>query len=224
CFVRRKHPNPDCRGELVWSPPTVGYRIAPDADPEAGDRLPISISVPSFAELQALADRMTTGGAGGVRIVSPPDAVLPFKGDLGDPMTGGDRNGIGQICFISIFLLFMIALFLVFVFLIVIVFVFQLFFLLRLKFCIPPSIELDLDVAIELKAELDLEFEVGATVDFEAKLEALGQLPGSMTAHDWADDKLEKVYSGEILAKLKAAPLATKIQRILDLRADLRGS
>lgn len=225
CFVRRKHEKPGCRGELVWSEPSVGYRVAPDADPEAGDRLPISISVPSFNELKALADRMTTGGAGGVRIVQPPDSVLPFTGDLGDDLGAGARTGIGQICFISILLLFIIALFLAFLFLPIIVFVFQLFFLLRLKFCIPPAISLDLDLAVELKAELDLSFEAGASVDFAAVLEAKGEINPGDDPHDWADARLFEIYGDcDLYDALTDASLATKMQRILDLGCDFRAS
>lgn len=224
CFVRRKHDKPGCRGELVWSPPTVGYRIAADADPQGGSRLPVTVSVPSFSDIQAFADRMATGAAGGVRIVQPPDSVLPLTGELGKNLAAGPRTGVGQICFIAFLLLFLIALFLVFLFLPIIVFLFQLFFLLRLKFCIPPAISFDLELAAELKAalEVDLQLDAQFVADIEARF---GAELSSGGLKDWADTQLKLLYKDQpLLDLLLQQSLELKIQRLLDLGADFRGS
>ncbi|MFO7567696.1 MAG: hypothetical protein R6X02_33955 [Enhygromyxa sp.] len=231
CFVRRKPHKPGCPGELVWSEPSVGYRLAADADPEGTANLPISISVPSMRDVQAFADRLTTGGAGGVRIVQPPDSVMPLKGDFPD-LEPGDKSGIGQICFIAILLLFMIALFLMFAFLPIIVFLFQLFFLLRLKFCIPPAIDLKLEVAAKVKAELDVQFAVGAEIGVDAKFAIGGDfqdqflLENGIPLEAWANAALAAAYgdSPDLLTKLMKLSLEAKVQRVLDLGTDFRGS
>lgn len=145
CFVRRQ-PEPtttSCLGRLVWSEPTIGYRIAADRDPEGTANLPISITLPTMRDVQALA------------------RAFP-------ELRAGPKSGLGQVCLVTLFVLFMVALVLVFAFLPVIVFLLQLFFLLRLEFRIAPVIDLELDLAVELKAALDVQFEVGGSLEFGA--------------------------------------------------------
>jgi hypothetical protein len=223
CFVRRQPSKPGCPGELVWSAPTIGYRVALDADPEGTANLPLSITVPSFRDIKAFADNIATGGAGGMRVVQPPDSVMPLFGTFPDA-SAGERTGIGQICFIAILLLFLIALFLVFVFLPIIVFLFQLFFLLRLKFCIPPSVDFSVGVTAELKAQLDLDFGAGASFDFSAQVFAGEKINNMDELASWVDVQLAQVYDGDLLAALLAAPLEIRMQRVVDLRTDFRDS
>ncbi|MFV8752709.1 hypothetical protein ACNOYE_19345 [Nannocystaceae bacterium ST9] len=221
CVVRRQPHKPGCVGKLVWSEPTVGYRLAPDLDPEGTANLPISITVPSFKDLQALADSAVPGG---LRVVQPPDSVMPLKGDFPD-LQAGPKTGLGQICFFAIILLFIIALFLVFAFLPIIVFLFQLFFLLQLKFCIPPSINIELSVAVELKASLDIELEVGASIDLSAQAFVDAGITTLAELETWADDLLTAIYGpGRLLDGLIGGSLDTKLQRIMALRTDFRGS
>jgi len=231
CFVRRQPHRPGCVGKLVWSEPTIGYRIAPDLDPEGTANLPISITVPSMRDIQALADRAVPAG---MRVVQPPDSVMPLAGAFPD-LQAGPKSGLGQICFISIFLLFMIALFLVFAFLPIIVFLFQLFFLLRLKFCIPPAIDIELDLAVELKASLDVAFEVGGSIDIGAQVFVDAGITTQAELETWADQQLAAIYNvdpdgnqydppARIYVELESASLTTKLQRIVDLRTDFRGS
>ncbi len=223
CFVRRQPHKPGCQGELVWSEPTIGYRIAPDTDPEGTANLPVSISVPSFRDIQAYADRITTGGAGGMRLVMPPDSTMPLTGTF--PDAEGGKSAIGQICFIAFILLFMISIFLVFAFLPIIVFLFQLFFLLRLKFCIPPAVSFSLDLAVELKAQLDVQFEVGAAFDLSADVFVDNGITTQAGFSTWVNNQLKIVYGeGDLYDKLKDAPLMTRVQRLIDLRTDFRGS
>lgn len=217
CFVRRQPSKPGCPGELVWSEPTIGYRLAHEVDPEGTANLPLSISVPSFQDIKAFAENVTTRG---MRIVQPPGSTMPLIGTFPDAKAGS--SGIGQICFIAILLLFLIALFLVLVFLPILVFMFQLWFLLGLKFCIPPSLSFDIGIAAKLKAELDVQFDVGA--EFQASAELLGMIPPGQTFETWVDDQLRQVYDGELLEGLLAAPLATRAQRLVDLRTDFRDS
>lgn len=221
CFVRRQPHKPGCVGKLVWSEPTVGYRLAPDLDPEGTANLPISITVPSFRDLQALADSAVPGG---LRIVQPPDSVMPLSGAFPD-LQAAPKTGLGQICFFAIILLFIIALFLVFAFLPIIVFLFQLFFLLRLKFCIPPAIDIQLDLAVELKASLDVQFEIGGSIDISAQVFVDAGITTQAELETWADGLLSAVYGpGRLLDELLDASLTTKLQRIIDLRTDFRGS
>jgi hypothetical protein len=233
CFVRRQPSKPGCPGELVWSEATIGYRVAHDADPEGTANLPLSITVPSFNEVKAFADQLATGGGGGMRIVQPPDSMMPLAGTFPD-ISAGEKSGIGQICFLAILLLFLIALFLVFAFLPIIVFLFQLFFLLRLKFCIPPALDFSVDIAVELKAQLDVELAAG--FDFEAFAGVMvdkglagtdeGEVNVSSEAafSEWVNKQLAAVYEGELLTQLQQAPLAVRVQRLVDLRTDFRDS
>ncbi len=177
CFVRRAHERPEC-GKLVWSLPTQGYQIAMAGDLDGTVNNPVTIEFPNFSDLQARADELTTGAAGGVRVVTPPDSRLPFTRTPWDGLGNlapKDSNGFGSICFFAIILIFIIAFFVMILFLPIVIFVFQLWFMLRLKFCIPPSIDvglglaIDLKVAVDIKVELEAALDAGVDVQFEAE-------------------------------------------------------
>ena len=91
---------------------------------------------------------------------------------------GGDMQG-NAICFFSIPLITIIALFVLNLFLPIVVFIFQLWFLLVLRFCIPPSIKVGAGIDAALAAsppgidfDADFAVSVGGTALLAADLKA----------------------------------------------------
>ncbi len=157
-FVRRKSCD-HCPGELVWSEPTRLFRMASFYDPAGCALRPTEVRLPSFGELEA-SDALPS-----VRMTQPPGSSLDFS-KFGEFPTKGKTGGPEQICFFSIPLITIIAMFVLNLALPIVMFVFQLWWMLKLKFCIPPSIEFEADLA----AELDVtppELEVTAQLDID---------------------------------------------------------
>lgn len=180
CYVRRHKPDcprrdekPDCPGELVWSAPTESYRLATPSDLVGTSQRPITIQMPDLAELAAQVKGLPLKKFSPVKVVQPQG--LKFSVDDGKA-TGGEV-GPQQICFISIPLITIVAMFVFNLFLPIIVFLFNLYFLLALKFCIPPSFSLSGGLQAELDAvapaiQLDASFSVDA--NFSLGLEGGG--------------------------------------------------
>jgi hypothetical protein len=162
CFVRRRKPGrPDCPGEYVWSRPAEPYQLAPVADLDGTSHKPVTFTLPDLKELQAQA---AVGEGVGVRMVAPPDSTLQFESNPDDPGNPGNPSvgALPQICSFAIPLITIVATFVLRLFLPIVVFAFGLWFLLKLKFCILPSVEMSADVAAELSLEppaIDLELE-----------------------------------------------------------------
>ena len=87
----------------------------------------------------------------------------------GKPQSPGRSAGF-EICFIPIPLITIVATFVFELFLPVIMFIFQLWWMLALKFCIPPEI----DVAGGISAEIGLDGKIGISADLniDASIEA----------------------------------------------------
>jgi hypothetical protein len=146
CFVRRHRAEcpmdgPHCGCPIVWSEPTEPYQIASHFDLQGTANHPVTVQLPDLAQLQADALRLGPGGTGGVRFQSPPGSALPFSTDNTDGAQAG-TNADFQICSFSIPLITIVAMFVFKLFLPIVVFVFQLWFLLMLKFCIPPDVSI----------------------------------------------------------------------------------
>jgi hypothetical protein len=156
------HARPDqgaCPGRLTWSEPSRTFRLASFFDPAGSAQRPIEIRLPDFAELEA------SGAMPSVRMTAPPDSSLDFS-KFGEIPTAGRRGAGEEICFFSIPLITIIAMFVLNLFLPVVMFVFQLWWMLKLKFCIPPSIEFEADLALELDVEPpELEFMADIDID-----------------------------------------------------------
>jgi hypothetical protein len=175
CFVRhhkagcpRLEKTPDCHGPLVWSEPTEIYKLAGATDLLGTANRPITIRMPDFSELAAQAAALPANKLAPVRVEKPQSMNFQIDDD-GNP-TGGGIGGF-QICFFSIPLITIIAMFLLQLFLPIVVFLFGLFFLLALKFCIPPS----LSVAGGLSAKLDVlmpKLELDASIDVDVEFDA----------------------------------------------------
>ena len=175
CFVRRHKigcprldKTPDCHGELIWSERTEVYKHALATDLIGTSNRPITIRLPDFAELAAQAAALPASKLAPVRVEQPQSMKFQIDGD-GNP-TGGGIGGF-QVCFFSIPLITIVAMFLLTLFLPIVVFLFGLFFLLALKFCIPPS----LSAAGGLSAKLDVlmpKLELDASIDVDAEFDA----------------------------------------------------
>lgn len=149
----------DCPGRLVWSEPTQPYRTASFYDPDGCAQRPVEVRLPDFRQLEA-SDALPS-----VRMSAPENSTLRFLKD-GEIPSGGRSQSPVQICFFSIPLITIIAFFVLNLFLPIVMFVFGLWWMLKLKFCLPPSVE----VAGEISAALDvtppqLELLAGVDVD-----------------------------------------------------------
>ncbi|EAR22008.1 hypothetical protein NB231_06456 [Nitrococcus mobilis Nb-231] len=193
CFVRRHNPacpktsaRSDCKGELVWSTPTERYQLAAHFDLEGTSNRTVTVQLPDLNALEAQADSLRPGQAAGVRMVSPPGSSLDFKVDGDNTPTLADPKrprGGASICFFAIPLITIVAMFVLQLFLPIVVSLFQLWFLLLLKFCIPPAFSIDagLAAAMELEGpELDIEASVQAKIDAQGVLNIGGHTISSV--------------------------------------------
>ena len=178
CFVRRHNPDcprtldpNDCNGELIWSEPTEPFRLASHFDPVGTANRPINVQLPDFPALAAQAASRPPGALSPVRMNQPPRSSLHFTPDM--PPSGGSV-GDGQICFFAIPLITIVAWFVLNLFLPIVMFLFGLWFLLRLKFCLPPSIavngaiEAELAVAGQFGLDIDVDVDLTTNPPFKA--------------------------------------------------------
>lgn len=176
CFVRRHRPvcprdGRHCTCPVTWSEPTEAYRLASHFDLEGSANKPVTVQMPDLAQLQADAFRLSPGGTGGVRFQQPAGSTLPFTAD-GVEATAGPSEGF-QICSFSIPLITIVAFFVFRLFLPIVIFVFQLWWMLLLKFCIPPEIDVAVDLDLALDA-LPPSFDVDFGVEVDAFLDTFG--------------------------------------------------
>lgn len=160
CYVRLDAG--DCPGPLVWSAPSEAFRLAAFMDPTGCAQRPVSIRLPDLAQLEAA---MTVPS---VRTSAPPGPQIQAPKNIA--LTGGKvvDSPIEEICFFSIPLITIIAWFVLNLFLPIVVYLFGLWWMLKLKFCIPPSLQ----VEAGLLAELDvipggLQAAAGLSVDVD---------------------------------------------------------
>lgn len=171
CFARRHDPasprkaskTPDCCGTVYWSGPSELYRLAPQFDLEGTANRPVTIHMPNLAELAAQVTSKPFGKLSPMKFVQPQS----LKPSVSGMSLSSGSMGPGQICFFAIPLITIVAFFVLQIFLPIVVFLFGLWFLLLLKFCIPPSFVLGpalqaelLAVAPKIDADLDVSFSV----------------------------------------------------------------
>jgi hypothetical protein len=167
CFVRRHDPacprregRRDCRGTLTWSEPSQAYRLAGPLDARGTAHRPVTVRLPSRAELGEAAK--LGPGIGGMRVASPDINLEPSS----------DGSGF-QICSFGIPLITIVATFVLKLFLPIVVFLFGLWILLSLKLCIPPSISLSAGAQAEVDAKPP---DFTADAAFEASLDTRFQV------------------------------------------------
>lgn len=137
----------DCPGPLVWSAPSETYHLASFHDPDGCTQRPVEILLPDFAQLEAATALPS------VKMTSPPGSSLRFN-HTGDIPTESDSPSVApdrEICFFAIPLLTIVATFVLKIFLPILTLVFGLSWMLKLKFCIPPSAEVELALNTELE-------------------------------------------------------------------------
>ncbi|WP_298942611.1 hypothetical protein [uncultured Microbacterium sp.] len=132
-------PREDCPDRTWVSAPSEPFRLADPMDPAGTKNRTVTITLPDFRRLAARAGEKQ--GPGGVRILTPPDSQMKFNPFSGTPKSGSGRIGAGAaVCTFAIELFFIVAFFLFLMFLPIVVLLFQLWWLLALRFCIPPRI------------------------------------------------------------------------------------
>lgn len=170
CFVRQELPpgHEHCPPRIWLNDlATEPFRLASATDPQGTSKRLTSITLPDLRRLAARAGQPM--GPGGVQIITPPGSQLSFNPFGGVPATGsGAVGGAGQICMFALELFFIVAFFLFLMFLPIVVLAFQLWWMLALRFCIPPSIAFGITADFFADAKL--------LTAFEADLEVAAQL------------------------------------------------
>ena len=173
CWVQRHlvpH-DPDqpcpCPDGMFWSLPTRPYKLAGHFDLTGTSHHPVTIQLPDLNTLAAQAKPSL-----GVGLAKPVGSLM-VSGDSSGQIASHGRSTKFEICFIPIPLITIVATFVFELFLPVIMLLFQLWWMLALKFCIPP----ELDVAGGINAELaatggGASFDINVDLTIDANLEA----------------------------------------------------
>jgi hypothetical protein len=204
CFVRRHKPQcprkpPNCcHGELVWSDPTELYQLAAQFDLVGTSNRPVTMQLPDMDALQAQAAILSPAEIAPFRMKSPPNSSLAPQA-----LTDKDLPRGGEICSFAIPLITIIATFVLKLFLPIVVLAANLFFLLRLKFCLPPSLSLD----AKLKASLDVDLTLDTDIGFDAKVKKAAEV----TFGTELGDKLSTEYAPRALAHIVAPTVADSV-------------
>ncbi|MFF0410264.1 hypothetical protein ACFYUY_07480 [Kitasatospora sp. NPDC004745] len=138
--VARRPPEPGhehCPPQESWSAATEPFSLAAFYDPEGTKNRRVSITMPDLRALAARAGRPT--GPGGVAVTSPPGSQLPVTGEIPKPGSGQAGGTDFRICTFALELFTIVAFFLFSLFLPIVVLAFQLWWLLALRFCLPPD-------------------------------------------------------------------------------------
>jgi hypothetical protein len=166
CFVRRHKANcprtgPQCHCPITWSDPAESYRIAPHFDLQGTANRPVTVQLPDLNKLQSDALTLPLGSTGGV-IMKAPQSLMPTS-----TFPPGGSIGGTEICTFSIPLITIVATFVFKLFLPIVILVFQLWFMLALKFCIPPEVAADAKLEAALAATPP-NLTAGAALAFDA--------------------------------------------------------
>ena len=197
-----------CPGPLVWSAPSEPYRLASFHDPDGCSQRPVEIRLPDFAQLEA------STAVPSVKMSFPARSSFRFDDDMQMPPTG-QVDEKPDVCFYALPLITIVAMFLLKLFLPVITLTFGLFFMLKLKFCIPPSLDLEADLKLQLdvvpgqfdiQASLDVDIDLQAGVDQSAlegvlraglDAERPGQHLGTELTGRYTNDPLVQLLAGQ---------------------------
>ena len=199
CFVRQHKPacprtGPQCHCPITWSDPTESYQLASHFDLQGTANVSITVQLPDLYKLQSDALTMPAGTTGGV-MMKAPQSLMPTSKFPPDGTMGG-----AEICTFAIPLITIVATFVFKLFLPVVILIFQLWFMLLLKFCIPPEVKPDVNLEIALKATpptgsltTGFDLEVDKDIDIMMGGANLGNGPASQIFHDpkLATDRME---------------------------------
>lgn len=228
CFVQRQPEEGCCCGEVVWSEPTDSYKLAPFFDLDGCGHKPINIKLPNLDDLKNQVARGPVGKGANVRMKTPDNSSLTITtGDDFVLPTKGSSPGGGAICFFAIPLITIVAMFLLKLFLPIVVFLFQLWFLLSLRLCIPPSIDIDVDLAVDLKVlgpEFDFDAKFGIDFTLGTNLTAITGYPELRQVLEGGfdqDGKLDPAMKKGLLDELeKGNDVRAIAQSVVDMTAD----
>jgi hypothetical protein len=193
CFVRRK-PDPGhehCPPQIWWNEaPTEPFRLASPVDPQGTSKRLTSITLPDLRRLAARAGQPM--GPGGVAITTPPQSQLVFN-PFGDIPKSGAIGAGGGICTFALELFFIIAFFLFLMFLPIVVFAFQLWWMLALRFCIPPSIGFSItaDFLADASVSVDLAADIRADATLALDLDKTDRV---VDGHPTPDEVLDQIF------------------------------
>jgi hypothetical protein len=170
CWVtRHKVPHdPDqpcpCPDGTFWSLPSRPYKLASHFDLDGTSHQPVTIQLPDLNELAAQAKPTL-----GVGLAKPAGSLMISGTSSGAPASPG-RSAAFEICFFPIPLITIVATFVFQLFLPVIMLIFQLWWMLALKFCIPPEISLDASITAEIGASGNIGISADLSVDASVEL------------------------------------------------------
>lgn len=140
CVARRvaRPGHEHCPRPVHVSAPTEPYRLAAFADPEGTAKKRTSITMPDLRAVAARAGQ--PAGMGGVAITTPPGSRFSFNPNNGNPKEPAPVTGTAaQTCTYALEIFMIVAMFVFALFLPIVVFLFQLWWLLALRFCLPPQ-------------------------------------------------------------------------------------
>jgi hypothetical protein len=246
CFVRRHRPEcprtpgrDDCNGRLVWSRASECYQLAAHFDLRGTANRPVTIQQPDVPALQAQAADLKVGQGAPLTLVSPPGSSIvvnspkKFPSDANDVVLGGNQT---EICSFPIPLITIVATFVFSIFMPIVVFLLGLWFLLRLKFCIPPSAQVSANLATELELlpaaaadrAVDLDLAVGLSVhqDLQTKLKTnleqeLGADIGDALVATSTNNLLVRLHQDMAGADLQAGPAAGQVLEEPERRSEV---
>jgi hypothetical protein len=180
CFVRER-PAPGqehCPPRVWWSDASEPYRLAAFFDPGGTKNHRVRVKLPDLQALEAAAGEPLA--AGGVEFERPPASQLRF-GPVGKIPTSGSVGGTSpEICTFAIQLITIVATFVFSIFLPIVVIVFQLWWLLALRFCLPPkAVAFEALSAYLAVAANSLPIAAGAARDDLGEMFGLGDDDGS---------------------------------------------
>ncbi len=187
CVVTQPRPpgQEHCPPHTWVSAPTEPFRLATPLDPDGTKNRSVTLTLPDLRLLAARAGRPQ--GPGGVRVVTPPSSQLKFNPFNGIPESGAGRiGGGGGVCTFALELFFIVAFFLFLMFLPIVVLAFQLWFLLALRFCIPPSIGFSATADFIATGKLLAELDVGMQADLDIAFGSdFSDLAGANATVNW---------------------------------------
>jgi hypothetical protein len=142
-------------GEAVWSEPTACYQLASHCDLDGTSHQPVTVQMPDLDALAAQAASMPMGAGAGVKFVTPKNSMLQFGVDKDGKAEKKPGLGGPAICGFAIPLITIVATFVLRLFLPIVVFLFGLWWMLRLRFCIPPVLMADADLTARLVGRIN---------------------------------------------------------------------
>jgi hypothetical protein len=161
-----------CPDGLFWSLPTRPFKLASHFDLTGTGHQPVTIQLPDLNALAAQAKPSL-----GVGFAKPKGSLMVSGDKDGKPQNKG-LSGFPEICFFPIPLITIVATFVFELFLPVIMILFQLWWMLALKFCIPPEIA----VAASVTAEIGVSGKIGIAADLDVDATIEGHIDADVRA------------------------------------------